>query len=70
MAWALEGLVVAHLSMSRIADALGVAWDTANTAVLAEDRRRLISDDTRFADVKVLGIDEHVWRHTRAATNT
>ncbi len=65
LAWALEGLVVAHLSMTRIAHALGVAWDTANTAVLEEGRRVLISDDTRFDGVKVLGVDEHVWRHTR-----
>lgn len=65
LAWALEGLVVAHLSMSRIAEALGVAWDTANTAVLAEGRRVLISDNTRFEGVKVIGVDEHVWRHTR-----
>ena len=65
LAWALEGLVVAHLSMTRIADALGVAWDTANTAVLEEGRRVLISDNTRFDGVKVLGVDEHVWRHTR-----
>lgn len=65
LAWALEGLVVTHLSMSRIAEALGVAWDTANTAVLAEGRRVLISDNTRFEGVKVIGVDEHVWRHTR-----
>lgn len=51
--------------ISRVADALGVAWDTANTAVLDEGRRLLISDDTRFDGVKVLGVDEHVWRHTR-----
>ncbi|WP_058954282.1 ISL3 family transposase [Kocuria rhizophila] len=65
LAWALEGLVVAHLSMARIADALGVAWDTANTAVLEEGRRVLISDNARFDGVKVLGVDEHVWRHAR-----
>lgn len=62
LAWALEALVVAHLSIARIADALGVAWDTA---VLAEGRRRLISDRSRFDGVRVLGVDEHVWRHTR-----
>lgn len=65
LAWALEGLVVAHLSMTRIAHALGVAWDTANTAVLAEGRRRLLGDTSRFEGVRVLGVDEHVWRHTR-----
>ena len=31
--WALEALVVNHLSMTRIAHALGVAWNTANDAV-------------------------------------
>jgi transposase len=57
--------VVAHLSIARVADGLGVAWDTANDAVLAEGRRLLINDPTRFDDVRVLGVDEHVWRHTR-----
>ena len=63
--WALEGLVVAHLSVARIAEGLGVSWDTANNAVLAEGQRVLIDDPTRFDDVRVLGVDEHVWRHTR-----
>ncbi|ASR55722.1 ISL3 family transposase [Cellulomonas sp. PSBB021] len=63
--WALEALVVAHLSMARTAQALGVAWHTANTAVLAEGAQLLISDPHRFDDVHVLGVDEHVWRHAR-----
>ena len=63
--WALEGLVVQHLTIARIAEGLGVSWDTANTAVLAEGHRVLIADPTRFDGVRVLGVDEHVWRHTR-----
>jgi transposase-like protein len=63
--WALEGIVVQHLSMARVAEALGVSWNTANSAVLAEGRRVLIDDPARFDDVKVIGVDEHVWRHTR-----
>ena len=63
--WALEGLVVAHLSVARIAQGLAVSWDAANTAVLAEGRRLLIDDPARFDGVRVLGVDEHVWRHTR-----
>jgi transposase len=51
--------------VSRIAAGLGVAWNTANDAVLAEGHRRLINDPTRFDGVRVLGVDEHVWRHTR-----
>lgn len=51
--------------MSRIAAALGVAWHTANDAVLTEGYRRLINDTSRFDGVRVVGVDEHVWRHTR-----
>ena len=63
--WALTGLVCQHLSVSRIAEGLGVTWNTANDAVLAEGQRLLLNDPTRFDGVKVLGVDEHVWRHTR-----
>ncbi len=42
-----------------------MAWDTANDAVLAEGRRVLIGDPARFDGVTTIGVDEHVWRHTR-----
>jgi len=63
--WALEAIVVQHLTVARIAEGLHVSWDTANNAVLAEGRRVLISDPHRFDGVKVIGVDEHCWRHTR-----
>ena len=63
--WALEAIVVGHLSMSRVAEGLGVAWGTANDAVLAEGRRVLIDDEHRYDGVTAIGVDEHVWRHTR-----
>jgi transposase len=63
--WALESIVVAHLTVARVAEGLGVAWDTANDAVLAEGRRVLIEDPGRFEGVTAIGVDEHVWRHTR-----
>ncbi len=50
---------------ARIAEALAVSWNTANNAVLAEGRRVLIADPDRFDSVAVIGVDEHVWRHTR-----
>ena len=65
VAWALHALVVEHLSVARIADALAVSWNTANTAVLDEGRRLLIEDPARLDGVAVIGVDEHVWRHTR-----
>jgi transposase len=64
--WALSALVVDHLTIARVAAGLGVSWHTANDAVLTEGRRRLIDDPGRFNGVRVLGVDEHVWRHTRA----
>lgn len=52
-----------HFTVARIAEGLGVSWITANNAVLAEGKRELIDDAKRFDGVKVLGVDEHVWRH-------
>ncbi len=63
--WALEGIVLALLTVARVAEGLGVAWNTANDAVIAEGKRVLIDDEARFDGVRVLGVDEHVWRHTR-----
>ena len=40
-----------------------MSWTTANTAVLAEGKRVLIDDPTRFDGVKAIGVDEHVVRH-------
>jgi transposase len=63
--WALEGIVCQHLSVARVAEGLGVSWNTANDAVLTEGRRVLIGDPHRFDGVQVIGVDEHAWRHTR-----
>ena len=51
--------------MARVAEGLAVSWNTANNAVLAEGQRVLIDDPARFDGVRVIGVDEHVWRHTR-----
>jgi hypothetical protein len=50
---------------ARVSEGLGVSWNTANDAVLAEGRRVLIEDPHRFDGVRVIGVDEHCWRHTR-----
>ena len=57
--------MVQHLTVARVAEGLGVSWNTANDAVLAEGRRVLIDDPARFDGVGAIGVDEHVWRHTR-----
>jgi hypothetical protein len=53
------------LTVARVAEGLGVSWNTANDAVLAEGRRVLIEDPHRLDGVRMIGVDEHCWRHTR-----
>ena len=65
LSWALTAIVVDHLTVSRAAAGLGVSWHTANSAIIAEGRRRLIDAPGRFEGVTTIGVDEHVWRHTR-----
>lgn len=59
------GLVVQRLTAARIGEGVTVSWNTAKTAVLAEGQRTLIADPACFDGVRVVGVDEHVWRHTR-----
>ena len=61
--WALEAIVCQHLTVARVAEGLGVSWNTANDAVLAEGKRVLIDDPARFEGVTAVGVDEHVVRH-------
>jgi len=70
LTWALVGLVVQHLTVARIAEGLGVAWNTANDAVLAEGKRVLISDPARFEGVAVIGVDESQWCRQAAIGRT
>ncbi len=65
MLWALRGVVIDRLSIARLVAGLGASWHTVNDAVLAADRQLLIEDPTRLDGVRVIGVDEHVWRHTR-----
>jgi len=63
--WALKSVVIDRLSIARVAAGLGVSWHTANEAVLAAGRALLIADPARLDGVRVIGVDEHAWRHTR-----
>ena len=46
--WALEGIACQDLTVARVVDGLGAAWNIANDAVLAEGHRVLIADPGRF----------------------
>ena len=60
-----EAIVARHLTVAWIAEGPSVAWNTAHDAVLAEGKRALIDDTTRFDGVTAIGAGEHVRRHTR-----
>jgi len=57
--------VCQHLSAPRVAEARAGSWGTANDAVLDEGRRVLIADPSRLDGVRVVGVEEHAWWHTR-----
>lgn len=44
--WALQALVMQHLTVARIAESLAVAWDTANNAVLLDVDQLLVRCST------------------------
>ena len=62
--------MVQHLTVARIAEGLSVAWNTANDAVLAEGKRALVDDTTRFDGVTAIGAGEHGGATPDAATST
>lgn len=61
--WGLVCLIADNMPINRIAAHLAVAWHTANEAILAYGEELLLADSTRFEGVRVIGVDEHVWRH-------
>lgn len=69
LGWALSGIVVRHLTVARMAEGLGMGWNTANDAMLAQGKCVLIDEPDRFDAVTAVGVDEHVWYHTRRGDN-
>ncbi|HEX5540062.1 MAG TPA: ISL3 family transposase [Micromonospora sp.] len=67
--WAVGQLATEHATVAGLARQLGVAWWTLWRAI-APVLRQLAADESRFAGVQALGVDEHVWHHTphKAAT--
>lgn len=66
---AVKSIVVDRMSIARVAANLGVAWNTASDAILAAGAELLIDSADRFDGVTTVGVDEHVWRHTRNGDN-
>ncbi|MGE9808155.1 ISL3 family transposase [Janibacter sp. G1551] len=60
--WAINQIRREHASIRGIARQLGTTWNTVWTSIepLLQD---MADDESRFAGVKRLGVDEHVWHH-------
>ena len=63
--WILQRLAIDRMSVSATAKVLGIGWDLVNQVAL-DACRQLVYDDPHHLDgVRILGVDEHVWKHTR-----
>ena len=63
--WVLQRLAIDRMSVAATATALGVGWELVNQVAL-DACRQLVYGDPHYLDgVRILGVDEHVWKHTR-----
>ncbi len=60
--WAIDRLRRDHATIAGLARALGTGWWTL-WRVVKPVLERLAADESRFAGVTSLGVDEHVWHH-------
>jgi transposase len=67
--WILQRLAVDKMSVAAVARALGLGWDLVNDLALAAVREIVYDDPTFLDGVRILGVDEHTWRHTRTGAD-
>lgn len=66
--YVLRRLVVDRATVAAVARELGRSWDTINTIAVAGTTELLAAaGPARLDDVRVIGVDEHRWAHTRHA---
>lgn len=63
--WILQRLAVDKMSVSVTVTALGVGWDLVNKVAVDAVRDLVYADPIHLGQVRILGVDEHVWKHTR-----
>ncbi|QTI67932.1 ISL3 family transposase [Gordonia polyisoprenivorans] len=62
--WIMRAMISGKMSVKAVAAAVGLSWNTVNTLALAAVKR-LAAAPARLAGVRVLGVDEHKWKHVR-----
>src|SRR4051794_22000300 len=58
-------LMIDRATVAAVARELGLSWDTVNTIALDATQAIVAADTTRLDGVRVIGVDEHRWSHTR-----
>jgi len=53
------------MSVAATAKALGVGWELVSKVAVTATRNLVYADPSHLAGVRILGVDEHVWKHTR-----
>ena len=61
----LRRLMIDRMRVAAVARELGLSWDTVNTIAMDATQTIVAADTTRLDGVRVIGVDEHRWSHTR-----
>lgn len=63
--WVLQRLALDRMSVAATAKALGVGWELVNQVAIDACRKLVYDNPSHLDGVRILGVDEHVWKHTR-----
>ena len=61
----LRRLMIDRATVASVARELGLSWDTVNAIAMDATQMIVAADTTRLDGVRVIGVDEHRWSHTR-----
>ena len=61
----LRRLMIDRTTVAAVARELGLSWDTVNSIAMDATAMIVAADTTRLDGVRVIGVDEHRWSHTR-----
>ena len=63
--WILQRPAIDRTSVSAVAKALGLGWDPVNDLAISKIRTIVYAQPGHLDNVRVLGVDEHKWKHVR-----
>lgn len=63
--WVLKRLAIDKMSVAAVARDLGLGWDLVNQLAVDAARQLVYDDPAHLEGVRILGVDEHCWKHVR-----